>query len=260
MCYNHHMREFFERQKEFKENYEGLKNIPNLISIDGPDGVGKTSIVNKVIEILKEKFKEEGKDEDDIVRVKYTRYNDTESLERLTDLIRKSGKDGSWDKDKIDHISKVWSAKLNRSYEDHIKPMLAEGKIVILDRSELDLIRACLEWDNQELLEKAINNLKEGALTMGIAPGNRIFVSSSPEDIWANLEERRIKENTKPSFNDPKNEQEVIIRVEKETKAEEITEQIHKPNIIRVTNKRQEENKEEQIEEIAKEIVNNLKI
>lgn len=230
MCYNHHMREFFERQKEFKENYEGLKNIPNLISIDGPDGVGKTSIVNKVIEILKEKFKEEGKNPDDIVRVKYTRYNDTESIKRLGVLIRKCSKDGSWDKDKIDHISKVWSAKLNRSYDAHIKQLLTEGKIVILDRSEIDLIRACLEWDNQELLEKAINNLKEGALTMGIAPGNRIFVSSSPEDIWANLEERRIKENTKPSFNDPKNEQEVIIRVEKETKAEEITEQIHKPN------------------------------
>ena len=139
--------------------------------------------------------------------------------------------------------------------------MLGEGKIVFLDRSEIDLFRACLEWKNRELLEKAISYLKDGALTKGVASGNRIFVHSDPKDIWANLEERRMKENVIPSVNDPKNEQEVIERVKREEEAEDLIDEIHRPNIIKVKNKRQEKgNRDKQIEEIARDIVNKLNI
>ncbi len=253
---------FIENKDRFEKNYKGLKNEPHLISFDGTDGAGKTSILEKVIEILKEKFRKEGKDENDIVRVKFTSYDDTESQKRIRGLIKECDKNGSWDKDKIEHITKLWSAKLNRSYNDHIIPMLEEGKIVFLDRSEIDLFRACLEWKKQELLKKAVSFLKNGTLTKGVASGNRIFIHSDPKDIWANLEERRIRENIVPSVNDPKDEQEVIERVKKEEEAENLINEIHKPNIIEVENKRLEGNddRSKQIEEIARDIVSKLNI
>jgi len=257
--------EFIKKKTEFKENYKELKNEPRLISVDGPDGVGKTSIINKMIEILKKQYIEKGKNPDDIIKVKYTNYNDSNSQRNLSNLIRGYNKDGSWDDDKINQIIKTWSTKLNRSYNEHILQMLEDNKTVILDRSEIDLFRACLEWNDERLLEKSISYFKDGTLTSGIAAGNRIFISSSPQDAWDNLEDRRIRESIKPSVNDPKSLEETEKRKEDEEKAEEIVVKSHKeiPNVIKIKNERianDELKKDKQIEDIAREIVSKLRL
>jgi len=154
--------EFIKRKIEFKESYEGLKNEPNLITIDSPDGVGKTEIARRVIEKLKEK----GKNPDNVIYLKYTSLMNTESQRNISTEIKKC-KDktiGSWDKNKIEHIIKLWAAKLNRSYNNHILPLINDGKIVILDRSEVDLFRACIEFGNEELLNKTSEYFKNGNL------------------------------------------------------------------------------------------------
>jgi len=252
---------FIQKKKEFKEGYEELKNESRLIAIDGPDGVGKTEIAKRVVEKLKEKFKAEGKNPDDVVYLKYTKLRDTESQERISEQIGKcKDETGAWDKIKIDHILKLWSAKLNRSYGDFILPLIKEGKTIIFDRSEIDVFRAAMEWGNQELLDKIIEYMKEGTLTHGINAGNRVFISAPAEEIQKNLNER----NQPLSSNDPRTLDEIVTRIEKEIKAEKFIMEINeneKPNLIEVKNGRleNEEERDAQWNKIAEEIISKLK-
>lgn len=253
--------EFIQRKKEFKETYEGLKNESNLVSFDGPDGAGKTEISQKVVRKLKEKFKEEGKNPDDIVYLKYTKLMDTNSQRNISNSIKEcKDETGAWDKNKINHILNLWSAKLNRSYNDHILPLIKQGRVVILDRSEIDLFRACIEWGNKELLEKITEYMKNGMLTHGITADNRVFIYSSPGDSYKNLTERHIT----LSCNDPRSLEEMFYRVENEKEAEKLILEINKnkkPNMIKVENKRLENENERdiQLEKIADDIISKLK-
>lgn len=252
---------FIQEKKEFKETYEGLKNESNLISFDGPDGAGKTEISQKVVRKLKENFKRDGKNPDDIVYLKYTKLMDTDSQRNISNSIKKcKGETGAWDKNKIDHILNLWSAKLNRSYNDRILPLIKQGRVVILDRSEIDLFRACMEWGNKELLDKITEYMKNGTLTHGINAGNRVFVYSSPENAYKNLTERHVT----PSRNDPRSLQEMFHRVENEKEAEKLILEINKnekPNMIKVENKhlKNENDRDIQLEKIADNIISKLK-
>lgn len=255
--------EFIKRKKKFKESYEGLKSEPQLITLDGPDGVGKTEISKKIIKKIKKKFEKEGKNPDDVVYLKYTKLMDTESQRNISGSIKKckDEKTGVWDKNKINRILSLWSAKLNRSYNDYILPLIKEGKIVILDRSEIDLFRACIEWGNEELLNKIIEYMKNGTLTHGITAGNRVFVSSPPEDAYKNLTARQEPLTS----NDPRSLEELSVRIGKEKEAEELILKLNEkgePNIIRIENRRAEgeEEKNTQLEKIADDIVSKLKI
>lgn len=256
--------EFIKRKIEFKESYEGLKDEPNLITIDGPDGVGKTTIAKKVVEKLKEKLKNEGKDPNNVVYFKYINLIDTKSQETIDREIRscKDKTTGLWDKSKTDHLIKLFSAKLNRSYHDHIVPLIKADKIVVVDRSEVDMFRACLEWGNEELLNTVIQYMKSGTLTNGISAGNRIFVYSSATDIHKNLSKRK-EENLSP--NDPRSIEDVNARIKKEAEAENLIAEINEAeetNIIKIEHKRieNEEGLNIKFEKIAEEIMNKLKL
>ncbi|MFA5932370.1 MAG: hypothetical protein WC793_03265 [Candidatus Paceibacterota bacterium] len=255
--------EFIKGKKEFKESYEGLKNEPNLITVDGPDGVGKTTISRKVVEKLKEKLKNEGKDPNNVVYFKYINLIDTKSQETIDREIRscKDKTTGLWDKSKIEHLIKLFSAKLNRSYHDHVVPLIKANKIVVVDRSEVDMFRACLEWGNEELLNTVIQYMKSGTLTNGISAGNRIFVYSNATDIHKNLSKR--KENLSP--NDPRSLADVDARIKKEAEAENLIAKINEAeetNIIKIEHKRieNEEGLDIKFEKIAEEIINKLKL
>lgn len=253
--------DFTNNKQEFNESFKGLKNEPNLISFDGPDGVGKSDISERVTQKLKEKFISEGKDPLDIIVVKYTSLMDTNSQINISTEIRKcKDKNGAWDKEKMDKILKLWSAKCNRSYGDHVLPLLRAGKTVIMDRSEIDIFRAAIEWGDDEALNKITKYMKEGTLTHGINAGNRIFISSIATDTQKNLMERE-----QPlSSNDPRNLHEMVDRVKNEIKAEKYIMEMSdkKPNLIKMTNRRVEDETERnnQLNEIAKEIISKLKL
>lgn len=254
--------EFITNKNEFKENYEGLKNEPNLISFDGPDGTGKTEISKRVLEKLKDKFKSEGKNPDDIIYFKFASIADTKSQTNIKEQIKECiDVNGNWDKSKINHMLKLWSAKLNRSYSDHIIPLLKDGKTVILDRSEVDVFRAGIEWGDKELLDTITKYMEDGTLTHGTTSGNRIFITCPAEDIYKNLNERPQL----LSPNDPKSLDEIINRITTENQAEELISEINKkerPNIIKIENKRFENTEEKNVhqEMIAEKILNELKL
>ncbi len=252
---------FIKTKEDFKKSYEGLKNESRLITFDGVDGAGKTEILKRVIEKLKERFKNEGKNPDDIVYLKCTSLRDTNSQKNISETINKCRDENNfWDKNKIDYILNLWSAKLNRSYGDHILPLTRKGKTVILDRSEIDIFRAGIEWGNKELVDKIKEYMENGTLTHGITAANRIFVSSETNDAYKNLTER----SKSLSKNDPRSLDEMKSRVKNEEEAEKLIVEIQKekPNVIKVENKRIENEKERnvQFEKIAEKIISNLKL
>lgn len=106
-----------------------------------------------------------------------------------------------------------------------------------------------------------MNILKTETLTNGVATGNRIFISGSPEDTYTNLTKRK-----EPlSVNDPKSLEETRLMSIKQEKAEKLIAKINekeKTNIIKVKNRRVEDEKEKdiQLEKIAEEIINKLKL
>lgn len=247
---------------EFRESYEGLEIKPNLISIDGPDGVGKTTIIKKVLELLKERQIKEGKNPDDIVYLKLVKILDSKNQQNLCKLIKEcKDKTGAWDKERIGEILNLWSTRTNRSYGDHVIPLVKEGKIVILDRSELDIFRGALELGNKDLVDKITEYMKNGTLTHGINAGNRIFISSSPEEAYENL----TKRNEPISQNDPRSIAEMRELFTSEDEAEKIINEVNKkekPNIIKIINHTKEntEEREAQIKNIAEEIISKLQL
>ncbi len=247
--------------REQKESFEGLKVNPRLITIDGPDGAGKTTIAGKVLELLKEKALKENKDPNDTVYVKYIKYLDTDSQKRLKDLTHKEGVlNDIKGKNDFEKLAKLYSARAQRSYQDHIVPLLDSGKTVILDRSELDILRGAIEWGDEKLVKTVEDYYKKGIITHGVTAGNRIFVSGEAEDLWKNLNER----GEHKTHNDPKSLDEMKARLESEDKAEKNILSIPvkgEVNVVNIKNKRCEEKTEsdEQISKLAKEIISQLK-
>ncbi len=252
---------FLKQKREFKKNYEGLKINPNLITIDGPDGVGKTTITEKVVENLKNKFEKEGKNSNDVIYFKYTSLIDTDSQKTITKLVKESvDENGVWDKTKMEHLTNLFSARLNRSYGDNIIPLLDAGKTVIMDRSEVDVIRAWLEWGNGKGEQKVIDLIKDGTLTHGISAGTRIFISGDPKEIWDNLSKR----GGVLTENDPRSLEDVENRVKKYSEAEQLTMSMYDkelPNVINIQNNRLEniDDREKELNRIAEEITNQIK-
>jgi thymidylate kinase len=255
--------ESIKKIQEFRESFEGLRTNPRLISIDGPDGAGKTSLIKEVLEKLKEKNKKENKNLEDIIYVKYIDYTDTKSQKRIKELIHKENQKDEKDKD-IEKILKFWGTRLNRAYQDHIIPELKKGKTILLDRSEVDIVRGAIEWCSENTVNKFMKYLESGTLTGGVIAGNRIFVSGSPEESWKNLK-NRVLVTGHSTHNDPKSLEEMENRIKNEKKAEEIISKIRtkneQSNIIKISNPRieNETEREVQIKKIAQEIIEKLR-
>lgn len=160
-----------------------------------------------------------------------------------------------------DRLDKIYVAGVNRAYEEMIIPALKEGKIVVVDRSEIDLLRYSLEKEDQETIEWREKYLKEGTPTHRFWAGNRIFIETEPKDILKNLSERKNL-----SKYDPKNLEEVERRISAQKEAEvRIINMQHAGGDIKVITKRNKriddpEMKETYLDKLADEIVNDLKI
>jgi len=178
---------------------------PRLITIDGPDGVGKSRICRLLVELLKKMY-----GQDRVILVSPNSFAEclgSEKLRRTRDLLIEKRFNYQ-----TDH---VYVANFALVYKEVIFPALNEGKIVIIDRSEVDSLRfACENYTEKQIEERRIA-IEQGHLTHGLWAGVRIFVSGSAEDIWDNLQ-RKID----GSKNDPQN----LVEVRKRIAAQEMAE------------------------------------
>ena len=205
------------RAKERRET--GLRAESMIIAIDGVDGSGKSTLAKMLVSKLNEGNR--------AVLVKFNLRGGGKGEERIRKIIE--GKELS---NKV--TSGLIAAGINRTYGEQVIPALADGKIVVLDRSEGDLLRFAIEGNDQDLFERRLGYIQRGLLTHGFWAGNRVFVEMDPDDIWKNLVNRENK-----SKYDPHSLDEVKRRIQAQQKAEEILGGIYCEgfvNVIRVIN------------------------
>ena len=231
------------QRKNSPEIQSFLKIVPNIITIDGPDGTGKTTLSDFVYRFLAEKF---GKDH--VVLLEATNVRGSPSQERLRRL-QKTVK-SSWRRE-----NQLYSAGVNRAYGDIVIPAIAKGQLVVIDRSEVDILRYAIQSKDETVIADRIRYLKSGILTRGYLAKNRVYVTSTREDIWANLNNRP---NRSPY--DPQTLEDVNQQLTSQETAEAYIQEISKDslNVIMVNNQRQSINPRGYLKGIAESIVENL--
>jgi len=244
---NRELSRFIEYKNGVEKERPMLTANNKLITIDGIDGVGKSTIAHAVVQKLNEKF-----GADAAVLVSPSKFNESEGQKRLFGLIR----EGKMPEHQID---KGVVASFNRAYGETIVPALTEGKIVVVDRSEVDLLRYSIESGDEKSLEERKKYIREGTATHLLWAGNRIFIEANAEDVRDNLSlgGRELSDHDMASIHDVEN------REEAQKKAEEIVASMPhegEVNVVQVENKRTDDplEKERYVAELADTIVGKL--
>ena len=193
-----------------------------IIALDGVDGSGKSTLAEMLVERLNEDQGEKA------VLVKFNFEGGGEGEERIKRILETKKPS-----EKI--TSGLVAAGINRAYGEQIIPALKDNKLVVLDRSEIDLLRFAFEQNNQTLCDKRFKYISKGILTHGLWAGNRVFVEMDAKDIWKNL----IKRKNKSKY-DPNNLDEIKKRIRAQLEVEKMIDDIKcsgNVNKIRVTNR-----------------------
>jgi len=240
------IQKFIEYKRSVEKERPFLTAEPNLITIDGVDGTGKSTIARKLAEKLQERF-----GEDKVILVNITKLRGSPKQEKLHSVANHKHITGP-------RLDMLYAAGVNRAYEEIIIPALNEGKIVIVDRSEVDLLRYAIEHDNKTSIEKRKKYIQDGSITHRLWAGNRIFIEADPKDAWENLKNREHK-----SQYDPTSLAEVEIRGKAQQEAEEYIKSlphIGEVKIIkeRVTRIENETEREKYLNMLVEKLITNL--
>ncbi len=181
------IQEFIEYKKSVEKERPLLTIEPRLITIDGVDGIGKSTIAKKFVEKLRKRF-----GEDKVVLVDITNFRGSPKQEKLGAIAKQENINDL-------RLDALYAAGVNRAYEEVIIPALEQDKIVVADRSEIDLLRYALEYSDKESIEKRKKYIQDGTITHRLWAGNRIFLESNPEDAWENLKYREHNSRYDPT-------------------------------------------------------------
>ena len=235
---------------EYKESVEKERPLltaePRLITIDGVDGLGKSTIAKKLANKLCERFGEEK-----IILASATKLIGSPKQDKL----------GVWAKREnisYSRLETIYIAGVNRAYEEVIIPALKDGKIVVVDRSEVDLLRYALWRNDEDSFKKRLKYIKDGTVTHHFLAGNRIFLESNANDVIKNLTNREHK-----SSSDPQSLEEVEANINAQKEAEKQMEllpyqgkvNVTREEIMRVEN---ESLREIYLNEVVEKLFNSL--
>lgn len=242
------IQKFIEYKQSVEEERPFLTVVQDLITIDGIDGVGKSTIARKLFEKLQERF---GKDK--IVLVDITNLRGSPKQEKLRQIT----KQGIITESQLDML---YAAGVNRAYKEVIIPALNDGKIVVVDRSEIDLLRYAIEHGDEISIEKRKKRIQDGTITHRLWAGNRIFFETDPRDAWENLKNRERK-----SQYDPVSLEEIEVSTRAQQEAEQYIKslphtgetKVIKEKITRVKN---EAEREEYLNTLVEKLVANINL
>ncbi len=181
------IQKFIEYKQSVEKEHPFLTAKQNLITIDGVDGAGKSTIARKLAEKLQEHF---GKDK--VVLVDITNLRGSPKQEKLRRITKQESVAES-------RLDMFYAAGVNRTYEEIIIPALNEGKIVVADRSEVDLLRYAIERGDETSIEKRKKYIQNGTITHRLWAGNRIFLETDPKDALENLRNREHNSQYDPA-------------------------------------------------------------
>lgn len=196
--------------------------IPNIISVDGPDGVGKSTFSKVLFDLLSNVSDRK----DSVVLMSPTKFEYSGDARKYKEKLREvnfeiekklflldkyifndDSKDIEKLSKKISSVKRFWSIKSNRVFIAAIKAnyRLAheetkKGKIVICDSSDIRELAYILDnsyCDENEgigVIRSTIRWFLSGNMTNGVIPGNRIVLNSTITDIHHNLTHRQKKD------------------------------------------------------------------
>ncbi len=230
------------------ENTEPLLTVvPNLTTVDAIDGAGKSTIARILSKKLGERY-----GDDKVVLFNISNLGVGADQEKLSAAKQKYQLTGA-------ALHKLYAAGTHLAYVNFIEPALKSKKIVVLDRSETDLLRFALQYlsDREVALQK--RRLKTGTQTNKIWAGNRIFIKLSPQDAWENLKNRG-----ELGLYDPHSLKEVQTRMSFEDEAEAVILEIPHVgdvNVIEIENPRTTpETREKADEELIESLISKLSL
>jgi len=142
--------------KERKEILRPLTVIPQLIGIDGIDGAGKTTIAQALAQAFSQQI-----GPDKVVTFSIVNLKEGHGQQRLAQIARKGNLTG-------ERLNMFYIAGLNRGYSELVIPALELGQIVILDKTELDLLRFTIEAGNDKSIRKRETLIRNGIATCGL--------------------------------------------------------------------------------------------
>lgn len=174
------LRLFVDAKFAERRQYAQLTVIPHLVTIDGPDGSGKSSLSSEVASLLGDIHGEEN-----VLLVSPTNVHGSVNQDRLSTLLHTASTPIS-----SNRMNDIYVAGINRAYGDVIVPALHQGRIVVCDRSEVDLLRFVLESHNELSIDHRLQFVSDGTMTHGVWAGNRVFVSATPKELWENIQIR----------------------------------------------------------------------
>lgn len=154
-----------------------FESANNLITVDGPDGSGKGTIVRVLLDVLIERYGQES-----TVHVVPGRFDQSQEAMRFGIKVKQLADDPST----VEH-NECFLGALAANYRTVIQPELKKGKIVIADSSEIRSLAYI--WDRG--LEDAIYStclwIAGGKATEGILAKHRIILQTPPEDCLRNV-------------------------------------------------------------------------
>jgi len=173
--------------------------LPLLISVDGPDGSGKSTTTKILLDFLQKKF---GINQD-VVVFKPTYFETSPEALLVKDRLESSLGIRAYSKEHNDFY--LEAMRLN--YLNVIIPSLEQKKIVILDSSEIRALAFNIAKGEIEAISDTKDKIKSGFLTAGIYPDIRIILDGSVSALSKNLQTKNFLDK-----GDPVNLKEIVQR------------------------------------------------
>lgn len=169
---------FLKKKYRIKLERKQTEVIKNIITIDGVDGAGKDLLAINLRKELLNRFPER------IINIiDITHFSGSPKLNKLGSLL----KAGRISKKNMDNL---YTASLNRAYDEIVLPRAQKGEVIIIPRSEVNLLRFAIEDDNKSMILKRHETIQNGTMSYITAPGNRVFLDVKPMTQLRNLVKR----------------------------------------------------------------------
>lgn len=196
-----------------KNNRLIFKTFPSLVSVDGPDGTGKSTFSEVLAVELGKKF---GKNKIKLVRP--TCFSTSAKAQRIGNKL---GKAKNELKEHSQPHNAFFLAAIKTNYESIVLPVIEQEQIVVLDSSEIRALAFMIDKGNRSAIKDTETRIKNGVLTCSTQPKMRIILMGEPHELWKNL-------LTKDSLDrgDPQNIPEVKKRIVAYKKAIELIQRL----------------------------------
>lgn len=161
-----------------------------LISVDGPDGCGKSSIASHLSACLKSHWPNRGAQ---VIKPSY--FESSTAANRIgQELAACQGLVPGT----LAH-NKYFLRAMRENYLSVVLPALMAGQVVVLDSSEIRALAFVIDRDEPEVIMQTQSWLLSERLTAGIYPQLRLMLWADAADLQQNLRTKRALDSGDPN-------------------------------------------------------------